>query len=228
MPSYTLRTAFTEDDLVRFNAAGSNVVVAKPNAGGAPNVAWVVYRPFVANTMTWVEQYGIYASNTELTTGGAQLTQMSKTEYPAADGKIYPLNAAGFFSAPSSGGNAGSYTAQNGYNNLPKGYLTFGLYQNAVVNGTATNGNAVSAAAVQFNYTAEITPFTTIYLWLQSSVKSNSVVTTVTSPQTKVTFGGSVTEVSLAYDPMTGTFVTAAQQALPEGVTLEYHVPELL
>lgn len=225
MPTYTLNTAFTEEDLMRLYAAGANVVVAKPNAGGPPNVAWTVFRPVISNTMTWEEQYGIYASNTDIV-NGARLVQMSRTEYPAVAGKTYALNAAGFFGPPSGGGSPGCYTAVNEFNNLPKGYLTFGLFQDAVVNGVATRGNAVSATPVLFNRAAPMAPFTTVYLWIQSQVTSNMVVTVVTSPITQVRFGGAITEVSLVYDAMTGRFVPAAAKA-SEGVSLHHHMPEL-
>ena len=227
MPTFTLKTSFTDQDLQRFLASGSNVVLAKPSAGGAPNVAWVVYRPLIDNTVTWDEQYGIYASNVDLTTSGAVLTQMSQTDFPAVPAMVYALNPAGYFGPPTNGGgSAGSYYAQNGYDNLPKGYLTMGLCQNATVNGQTVNGNAVSAAPVIYQSTAEMTPYTTVYLWIQSQVRSNSVVTVVTSPQTVVTFGGSVTTVSLRYDANSGQFVKAA--ALGDGVALNHIVPAIL
>lgn len=227
MPTFTLNTAFTQDDLTRFLASGSNVVVAKPNAGGRPNVAWVVYRPLLENNMTWEEQYGIYASNTLLTQSGAVITQISKTSFPAADGKLYGLSSAGFFGPPSSGGTPGSFSAINEYNNLPSGLLTFGLYQNATVNGSESLGNAVSAAPVPYRSTAVMTPFTTVYLWIQSQVASSSVLTTVTSPMTKVTFGGSITDVSLSYDAESGTFIPGGRTALPEGISVHHDIPEL-
>jgi hypothetical protein len=227
VPTFNLKTAFTEADLQRFLASGSNVVVAKPNAGGSPNVAWVVYRPLLDNTMTWEEQYGIYASNADIV-NGATLTQMSQSEFPAIDAMMYPLTPAGYFGPPSPFGKTGSYYTQNGYNNLAdKGYLTMGLYQNANVNGSKVTASAVSAAPVIYQSTAEMTPFTTIYLWIQSNVKSNTVVTTVTSPQTIVTFGGSVTTVSLRYDASSGKFVTAGKEGLGEGVELDHIVPAL-
>ena len=225
MPTYTLNTAFTQEDLSRLYAMGANVVVAKPNAGGPPNVAWTVFRPVLINTMTWEDQYGIYASNSDIV-NGARLVQMARTEYPAMAGKIYSLTSAGFFGPPSGGGSPGCYTAVNEFNNLPKGYLTFGLFQDAVVNGVASRGNAVSATPVLFNSTAPMAPFTTVYLWTQSQVMSNTVVTTVTSPITQVGFGGAITEVSLVYDAMTGRFIKAASKA-SEGVSLHHHMPEL-
>lgn len=226
MPTYTLRTSFTQQDLQRFYATGTNIVVAKPNGGGAPNVAWIVFRPLGENSMTWTDEYGIYASNTDLV-AGAILNQMSRTAYPAEPAKTYELSPAGTFVGPGSNTQPGSYTAVNAYDNLPKGYLTFGLYQRAEVNGDRYDWNAVSAAPVLYNSTAQITPFTTIYLWTQSSVVGNSVVTTVTSEQTVVTFGGTVTEVSLRYDATTGKFVAASSAPLGSGLALEYLNPSL-
>lgn len=86
-----------------------------------------------------------------------------------------------------------------------------------------------------------MTPSTTVYIWVQSQVKSNTVVTTLTSTLTKADFGGSVTEISLTYDANTGGFVnnggvlkvdeatgsTAVGGELPEGISLEHHLPIL-
>lgn len=228
MPTFRLETAFNEQDLQRFLASGSNVVVAKPAGGGVPNVAWVVYRPLLANTMTWQEDYGIYASNAAIV-NSAQLTQMSQTPYPAHADATYSLNPAGFFGPPTSGGVPSSYTAENAYDNLPKGYLTMGLYQDATVNGAPVQGNAVSAAAVIYQSTAVMTPFTTVYLWIQSSVVSNTVVTTVTSPMTKVTFGGPVTDVKLRYDASSGIFLpVGGDEVLGEGIGVDHLVPALV
>jgi hypothetical protein len=226
MATYTLNTSFTAQDLSRFLATGSNLVVAKPSAsGGAPNVAWVVYAPWENNTMTWAEEYGIYASTASLV-NGALLTQMSRSEFPALDGKTYPFTPNGAFGAPEQGGQPGSFYAFNAYQNAT-GYLTFGLFQDALINGTPASGNAISAAPVLYNSTAQMTPFTTIYLWVQSQVQSNSVVTLVTSPMTKVTFGGGVTSISLAYDSQTGTFVPQGKAKLSEGLVLDQIAPSL-
>lgn len=242
--TFTLNTTFSDEALSTLYQTGTNVVVAKPAIGNAPNVAWVVFRPLEENTLTWDEQYGIYAS-TQSIQNGAVLTQIAATPFPAGDGLSYTLLPAGFFGSPTSGGTPGSFTAVNQFNNLPPsgpGFMTLGLYQNATVNGTTTNGNAVSAAAVPYQSTAVITPFTTVFLWTQSQVTGNSVVTDVTSAQTQVGFGGSVTEVSLVYDQASGVFAPAggaveidkktgrialAGGKLPAGISLGYHMPLL-
>lgn len=231
MPSYTLNTYFSKEDLERFYATGTNIVVAKPSASGAPNVAWIVYRPLIANSISWEEEYGIYASNAELV-GGASLNQISTVPSPAAFGKLYTFLAHGSFSPPGPGGQPDSFSVLNSYNNLPKGYLTVGLYQDAKVDGQLLQGNAVSAAQVMYKSTAIITPYTTVYLWTQSQVKSNTVVTNVTSVQTKVSFGGGASTVSLTYDSSTGKFIPgspsmAAAEAVEEEVALAHISPIL-
>ena len=85
--------------------------------------------------------------------------------------------------------------------------MTTGLYQNANVNGLAILNSAISAAPVILQSTAVMTPYTTVYIWLQSNVKGNCVVTNVTSPMTKLTFGGSVDTISVEYDSASGKFI---------------------
>ncbi|MCP5113924.1 MAG: hypothetical protein GY953_24080, partial [bacterium] len=158
MPTFQLDTQFTKTDLERFFASGSNVVVAKPTDGDDPNVAWLVYQPLTDNTIIWEEKYGIYASTAEIV-NGAQLNQISQTEFPAEDGRKYTLAPYGAFGPSGPGGTPNAFTATNEFDNLPKGLLTFGLFQDATINDTAATGNAISAAPVPFNSTAEMTPF---------------------------------------------------------------------
>jgi len=209
MTTYNLSTAFTQQDLERFYASGTNIVVAKPTGGGTPNVAWIVYRPLIGNNLSWTDDFGIYASNVDVV-NGATLTQMSATPYPAVAGQLYTMSPTGAIIGPNSGGTPNAYAINNSYNNLPKGYLTMGLFQNATVDGSSVVGNAVSAAPVIYNSTATMIPYTTIYLWTQSQVVSNTVVTNVTSPMTQVRLSAEQPSAALVYDPATGTFLPAA------------------
>lgn len=209
MLQFTLNASFSETDLNNIHNTNSSVIVAKPADGDEPNVAWLSFRPFPDNQIVWEEQYGIYASNTELQ-HGAELTQLASTGVPAADDKIYRLLPSGHFGPPEGVGTKNAFTAINEYNNLPApASLVFGLYQDASVNGVDIIGNAVSAAPVLFNSTSVMTPFTTVYIWIQSEVQSNTVVTTITSPLTAVTFGGDVSEITLKYNPLGGNFIPA-------------------
>lgn len=204
MPNYELDIAFTNEQLQILYATGSNVIVAKPTGGSGPNVAWQVFKPMQANQVTWEEQYGIYASTTQIV-NGARLSRLSSTGVPAAISKLYTLEDSAAITGPASGGTQDSYALYNTYSNQP--FMTVGLYQDATVNGTSIAGNAVSAVPVLLQSTSVMTPFTTVYIWLQSQVVSNTVVTTVTSPMTQLKFGGGINSISVAYDSATGHFL---------------------
>jgi hypothetical protein len=203
---FNLNVAFTNEQLQILYITGTNVIIAKPTMGGQPNVAWLAFKPLQANTVSWSEQYGIYAS-TQSITNGAKLTQLSSVPVPAADNKLYTLQDSGVIAGPNPGGQPGAFTVLNQYSGKP--YMTVGLYQNANVNGTDILNNAVSAAPVLLQSTAAMTPFTTVYIWLQSQVTGNTVVTNVTSPMTALKFGGSIDSISVAYDSASGKFLPA-------------------
>ena len=177
----------------------------QPSGGGSPNVAWQVFKPMQANTLSWEELYGIYASTVDFR-NGARLIQLSSTG-PAEKSKLYPLLDRGVITGPFQGGSPHSFSLLNLYSH--QRYMTVGLYQDANVNGTEIDGNAVSAAPVLFRGTAVMIPFTTVYIWLVSSVVSNSI-TMATSPMTQLKFGDGVDTISVAYDSASGTFLPAS------------------
>lgn len=226
MANYELNTAFTDDQLKVLYETGTNVIIAKPTGGGTPNVAWQVFKAMQSNTLTWSEEYGIYASTSEVV-NGAKLTQLSSVPLPAAMDKLYTLEPSAIISGPVSGGAPNSFALLNKYPVKPA--VTVGLFQDANVNGTKIIGNAISAVPVMLQSTATMTPYTTVYIWLQSQVVSNTVVTTVTSPMTQLKFGGGINEISIAYDSASGHFLptsnTSADKKLKKAIS---HIEPLL
>jgi hypothetical protein len=219
---YQLSMTIDAKSLQTINSAGLSVIVAKPNGGGLPNVAWVAFRPLTSNTMTWEEEYGIYASTAQVQ-GGAQLTQLTSTGVPAALGQLYTLSANGFFTGPTPGGTPDGYTALNDWTQNPA--MTFGLYQNASVNGTSILNSAVSASSVPAKLSAAMTPYTTVYVWLQGNTASSSVLTTVSSTQTKVTFSPGSSTAALVWDPVNGQFDLSQPG---KGAVVQQYVPSIL
>ena len=207
MADYTLNINFNNDQLEAIYSTNSNIIIAKPSGGDSPNVAWQSFKPLQSNTLTWDEQYGIYVSNSSVE-HGATLDQLSSTSIGAAMNMLYTLEPSGIINGPSTGGAANSLALLNSYDN--KDYMTVGLFQDATVNGTQIIGNATSAAPTLLASTAIMTPFTTVYIWIQSQVESNSVVTTVTSPMTPLVFGGGVNELTVQYDTDSGQFPTSS------------------
>lgn len=202
MSVYSLNLNINQSDLQNLMASGSSIVVGKQI--GAQNVAWIAFRPMSANSVTWVEEYNVYASNTQLQ-NGATIVQMSNT--PASPGTTYALGDSGMFTSQGSapGGSFGILNQTNAF-----GFsLTFGLSQSANVNGSQLNGNAVSAETVSFQAMTMISPSPSLVVWVQSQIQSSTVVTFVSAPQTRVSFGGGVTQVSLVYNGNSGTFQRA-------------------
>lgn len=214
MSNYTLNIAFTNQQIETLFATGTNVVLSKPPKGDQPNVAWQVFKPAPSNVVSWVEEYGIYASST-LITQGAYIPQYSNTSIPAYTGKLYTLEPSGVISGPASGGFLEAFTLKNQYDS--KDYMAAGIYQNATVNNSTIKGNATSSNYVLLTNSLKMKPTTTTYIWLQSQVKSNTIVTNVTSPMTELIFPAGVNELSIAYDSSSGTFI-------PTGMAMK-HIP---
>jgi hypothetical protein len=204
MDSYELKVAFTEEQLTNLYITGSNVIIAKPLVNGPPDVTWQVFKPIQNNTLKWNEEYGMYASTSEVI-NGSELNQFSSVPVGAVMDKLYTLEPSAVISGPASGGQPNSFTLLNKYSDKP--YLTMGLFQDATVNGTIISGNALSADYTLLASTAFMTPFTTVYIWLQSQIKSNSIVTVVTSPLTKLRFEGDIKNLSVKYDSSSGEFI---------------------
>ncbi len=206
MSQFNLKVAFTPEQLGILYATGTNVIIGKPSDGRSPSVAWQVFKPMQANTVSWKEEYGIYASTAPIR-NGVVLSQLSNTPIGIEAGKQYILQSNGAINGPYDGGFPNAFIFSNQYQGMP--YMTAGLFQDAIVNGNNNTGNAIYATPVLMQSNAIMTPNTTIYIWLQSQVVSNSVVTMITSPMTELKFGSSVTDISVIYDSANGKFVAA-------------------
>lgn len=211
MSKFNLKIAFTSEQLGILYATGTNVIIGKPSDGRSPAVAWQVFRPMQGNNMSWKEEYGMYASTADIK-NGAVLSQLAKTPIGIETGKQYILQNSGAIIGPHGGGFPNAFMFSNQYSG--RHYMVAGLFQDAIINGVNMIGNTVSATTVLMQSNAIMNPNTTIQIWLQSQVVSNSVVTNITSPVTELKFGGNVTDLSITYDSASGKFVPAKSNAL--------------
>lgn len=208
MPDYTLKLNISTADLNVIKTAQLNIILAKPVSSGSPNVAWQVFDPFEGNIVTWTEEYGLYASNTAIS-NGATIAKMS-TVALANDAAYYPFSSSATFTGPMTGVGsppANSYMIRDDMPSSQYPSLVFGLMQSATINGVPAPSRPLNAVTVLSQFTATFTPYTTVYVWLQANLASETVVTQVVGNQTKVTFGGTVNSVSLTFNASTGTFV---------------------
>ncbi|MGV2123144.1 hypothetical protein ACQZ4R_08635 [Agrobacterium vitis] len=226
---YSLSLTFDTDVLANIKAAGQTVAIAKTVGTGTPNVLWLTADPFQLNTSEWEEDYWVYASTvdvsnrasinkltevikkpTEINPGAAnKLTQVNPG--PALDGGYYDLNANSIFSPFRKNNSAlsvatGTYAAINNMNHEDYPSLTFGLSQTALVNQTLHERKPISAQTVLATQSVRMTPFTEVYLWLQSEYKSQTIITEISGTTSVAQFGDSVTDIALKYDPIHGLF----------------------
>jgi hypothetical protein len=216
MTQYSFTTAFSDADLERFYAAGSNVVVARPLTGGNVNVAWLVYRPLRKNFISYDDgQYGLYASNSNVVDGARlNFNAWSDPRFALQSDLLYTMIAAGTITGPvTSGGTAGAFSIRNQYVN-DKGYLTFGLSLPAIVDGERRAATALSATAVLLNSTGVMAPLPAICLWVQPNLASSTVVTTISGPLTKVALDPTTRSADLTYNASSGTFFDATNGGL--------------
>lgn len=228
MASNTLSISIDPDSLKIVKAAQLKVTLAKPvGTGEKPNVTWIVFDPFQGNTIEWDENYGIYASATPLNVGGAVISRMSETSFPATSGAYYSFDSSSTFKGPFTTPDApqpGSYRVNNDMPNTQYPFLTFGLQQKASINGSGIDPLPLNAAVVPASYNATFTPFNIVYVWLQAEFLSGTVITEVSGKAAIVTFGGGVTRQALVYDPIQGRFVPSSSpqkmSAAPERAML--------
>jgi hypothetical protein len=211
MPTYELDLSIDPTDLEILNGNQMNIMVAQAINGTQGNVAWLSFSPFENNTITWVENYGLYASTSSVS-NGATIVKMSEV-YPAADAAIYSFNQSAVFGPPNTGGNApapGTFEIQNDYSAVPS--LTFGLCKEATINGNATAPQPINAVGVASAMNATFTPIVTVYVWLQANLNSGTVISTVFGPVATVQYTDSLT-IGLQYDKSTGGFVPASSSS---------------
>jgi hypothetical protein len=202
---FQLQLLFTSEDLQNIYATGSSVAVAKSFGSSKPTVIWQLFKPFQANTFQFAEEYGIYGSYSQ-PIDGTSIVVNTKSEFPAAQNKLYTLISNGNIVGPSEGGIPSGYALLNEYSFTP--IMTIGLFQNAIINGQEVIGNTISANSVLLNSTITMKPSPTLYLWIESEIESNAMLNNVTSPMTKVQFGEGINQISLKYDHSTGTFIS--------------------
>lgn len=208
--SYALKIALTRAQLEGFYESKSRIAVAKSSEGDDARVIWQALRPIQFIEMTWEEHYGIYASETEASHGA--VIESLAWQDDAAKGKRYTLEPSGIFSVPEAAKSAHSYYAKNLFSE-PNQTLLMGLYQAATLGGVLLPGKPISYASIPRAGEAMMTPYTNIYVWLESEVLGGTVVTEITNPRTKVKFGGGLSDVELEYNSADGEFVIKDSKA---------------
>jgi hypothetical protein len=163
-------------------------------------VAWLEFQPFETNTVMWTESYEVYASPPVLTAPGT-IQQLSSTPQQAQLGWIYTFQNNTFTGAQGGGGDAATYNLTNAQVTT----FSFGLSQQAVVNGQSTTFVPLNAVPVMHNQQATFSPGKTVYIFLSTNLGNGVVISAVPDQALKVTLTPQ-TPVAIGFNDATNTF----------------------
>jgi hypothetical protein len=210
--NFTLKLGIGEKDLRVLAACGMRITLAKPVEGGGLSTVWLVFDPFMSNTVEWAEEYGLYASAAEVRQG-AVVHKMSE-DPQAADGRSYHFgkDRALVFDPGDEPCGKGSFKVRNLMDKSIYPYLAFGLIQKAQVNGQSIEPSIINAGPAPFLFDVVFTPLSKVYVWLQDVYRPGTVLADIADTAAEVDFGGGRAENSLIYDSGRGCFVP-----VPEG-----------
>ena len=219
--NYSLDLTIDEESLRFLRTSQLRITLAKPVGGDSPNVTWIVFDPFGANKVEWTEEFGLYASPTQLIQNGATITRISD-KFPISDASYYSFDNSATFNGPNTGTEAPNRGSFKVYNDMPSSQypvLTFGLEQKAVVNGGEIQPSFLNAAIVPSQLNATFTPITTVYVWVQAFFTSGTVITEINGTAAVVKYFGETFHQSLVWNPESGHFIPANENG--ETLTFE-------
>ncbi len=205
---YTLNFTIDQAGVNAINGAQQFVTIVKSNLSGAPvdnPVAWLAIKPMETITVTWEEQYVIYASQTQVS-NGAVITMSSQTA-DVIDGWLYTLSPNLTFTGAENN-SPGSFEMLNkaGVN------LTGGLAQTGTINGKSVTA-PLNAVGVLNTETASFEPLETVSIFVSSYQNNGCVISDVASNAYVVTLSSASPTANIGYDDTNNVFIAGSAPA---------------
>ena len=203
MAAYNLTIQLSNEDVHTINAAQQKIVIVKQVGGssGSP-VAWVTFSPFENNLVSWEQEYGVYASTTQVQAGAT--IQKTSAVNPATSGVIYPFET-GSFGDPTGNAGTNNYGVENEYSQQ----FTFGMAQSVTANGSKYDAAALNAVPVLSNEQAIFTPIEIVSVFLHAQFNNGVIISNITSNALDVDLT-SEPSVTIHYDSSQGKFIMGA------------------
>lgn len=201
MATYGVEILIDEITLRALYDNGYKLAVGKTFIHGKPNVIWQAVSVFPHNLITWREDFGLYASPAKIEQG-AEIFQVSRSDYPANTGKVYVLNNDGVISRSEQSGKEGAYSLNNEYSG--ERLMTIGLNQDAKVNGVEVKGNACVAKACPYKSSIVFDPFNTLFLSMMLQISANEVYENWLESSFVYEFGEKEEVISVSFNINTG------------------------
>jgi hypothetical protein len=203
---YQLKIAIDETGVKRINDVEQQVTIVKSvtpslNAGNLP-VAWITFSPLMYNTISWVENYGLYSTTQQLQ-AGATISMTSVTQGTVQAGWTYGFESGIFQGAQGMGD---TFNIDNQDDTYP---LSFGLAQQAIVNGQ-TVFSPLNCVPVLYNQDVSFTPIETLSVFLSSYSDNGVVISQVAGNALVVQLTSQNPSANIGFNDANNTFYLAA------------------
>eukprot|EP01132_Coremiostelium_polycephalum_P004089 gene4089-5117_t len=201
LPTYNLTVLIDKKGLQILSLAKEQVTIVKhfSDYDNDSKVVWIAFKPFQNNSVTWEEEYGVYASSTTIV-NGATIERLSTRDSVLPDNE-YPFLPAGYF-GDQDGNNVNGYGIVNQYSET----LTFGLCQKGLVNGEEVISE-LNAVSVPANEQVVFTPSVSLSIFAAAHIDSGSVISYISSKSCQLNFGHGEFEKIVKYDSHNNVFI---------------------
>lgn len=206
MTTYSLTLNIDQKGLTDIYNADQRVTIVKSVGNEPASVAWISFQPLETNVITWEEEYVIYGTMGEVDSG-AKIVMTSQTG-TADTGLLYTFDK-GQFTASQAGGADGQFSVLNSQANG----LTFGLAQEANINGASISLAPMNAVMVNDGQTASFVPIEKVSVYLSSFKNNGVVISGVVSNAAVVTLTSDSPSATLGFNDSNNSFFTTASAA---------------
>jgi len=208
--NYTININIDDQGLTQIYQANQFVTLVKSvsaSAAAENTVIWLSFQPIETNTISWVENYFIYATTTEMQSG-AVIRMTSQTQEPVQVGWTYTFKEGMFNGA--SGGTQGAYTANN---QMSSNNYNMGLAQEASINNVTVLA-PLNAVPILSNEMVSFTPQENISIFLSSFQNNGTVISQVVGSVLPVTLTSAQPTANVGFKDDTNSFylISTAEQ----------------
>jgi len=203
---FTLVIAMGADALSALAEAQSCLVLARSAGNAPPSVVWLTLLPAPATFVCWDEIYGLYAA--ELAGSVDVALRIVAEVYPVEDRRIYPFSGTDFgtpISAPRIPRDCFDVY------NLTQSAMTFGLLQDATVDGFVRR-SAVNAANVAAKEKADFSAAATLFIWVQPADAAANAVPDVPADATVVVLDHKHPHMAFRFNAQASEFTSSVER----------------
>ena len=204
MTTYSLKFSIDGQGLQQMMGMSISISrTVKASGGNNMETAWISFQPAMQSTVSWAEDYYIYAS-TSPAQPGAVISLASTTNSPVQSNQLYTFDQRAVFSS-SSAQTGGAFEVSN--QQSPSQNWTMGLAQSAHVNGAMKQLAALNAMDVPYATNASFTPTENVSIWLSSFTTDGTVIAQTSGGALAVSLNPKQTTANIGFDNSMNSFV---------------------